>query len=358
MNKSRISKFIGNTSMTIVDAMAKIDVNAEGILFIEDDAGKLSGCITDGDIRRWILGAGDINACVCKAMTFSPKYLYCEERAKAESVMKRRFITALPILDKQRHIIDIVLLKDGSDCQIEKRKKNLSGVPVVIMAGGKGTRLFPYTKILPKPLIPIGETTIVERIINRFSEYGISKYYMTVNYKKSMIKSYFADINPAYEIKYVEETTPLGTCGSIRLIDEKFDKPLFVTNCDSIITADYEDIYEYHLSSGNSVTVISALKNIEIPYGVIHSGDNGEILRMEEKPRLSYFINTGMYVINPDTIEKIPKDRMFHMTHLVEAVMAAEEKVGMYPVSEDSFLDMGEFDEMKRMEEKLNIVSE
>lgn len=358
MNKQQMSKFIGNISMTIVDAMSKIDENAQGILFIEDNAGKLSGCITDGDIRRWILGAGDIHACVCEAMTHSPKYLYSEELSKAAYVMKREVITALPILNNRRHIVDIVLLKEDAGYQNQKQKKNLSKVPVVIMAGGKGTRLYPYTKILPKPLIPIGETPIVERIINCFTEYDVSKYYMTVNYKKNMIKSYFADLNHTYEIKYIEETKPLGTCGSIKLIEDKFDTPLFVTNCDTLITADYGDIYEYHMQSGNSVTVVSALKNIGLPYGVIHSGDNGEILHMEEKPKLSYFINTGMYVINPDTIDKIPPDKVFHMTHLVEMIMEAGEKVGMYPVSEDSFLDMGEFSEMKRMEEKLNIVSD
>lgn len=358
MNKERMTKFIGNTSMTIVDAMTQIDVNAKGILFIEDSAGKLSGCITDGDIRRWIIRTGDINACVSEAMTLSPRFLCYEERAKAKSVMKREVITALPILNDQGHIIDIVFLNESTEKQTEKKKANLSGIPVVIMAGGKGTRLYPYTKILPKPLIPIGETPIVERIINSFTEYNISKYYLTVNYKKNVIKLYFADVNPAYEIKYVEETQPLGTCGSIKLIDEKFDKPLFVANCDALIMADYGDIYEYHIKSGNTVTMVSALKNIAVPYGVIHSGDNGEILSLDEKPMLSYFINTGMYVINPDTIDRIPENKMFHMTDLVEAVMAAGEKVGMYPVSEDSFLDMGEMGEMKRMEEKLNIVSD
>ncbi len=344
--------------MSIVDAMAKIDVNAKGILFIADNAGVLSGCITDGDIRRWILRAGDINSCVCKAMNPSPICLYSEERAKAEEIMKHRVLTALPVLNRQKHIIDIILSDEGTITLPEKKKMDLSGIPVVIMAGGKGTRLYPYTHILPKPLIPIGETPIVERIINYFMEYDISKYYMTVNYKKGVIKSYFSDLEPAYEINYVEESKPLGTCGSIKLIEETFDKPLFVTNCDSLIMADYGDIYKYHVNSGNSVTIVSALKNISVPYGVIHSGNNGEILCIEEKPKLSYFINTGMYVLNPDTIEKIPENKMFHMTDLVEAVMAAGEKVGMYPVSEDSFLDMGEVGEMKRMEEKLNIASE
>lgn len=355
MNKDRLAKFIGNDSMTIVEAMEKIDKNAKGVLFIEEDNGILSGCITDGDIRRWILKSGELNAEVSKAMMKAPKYLFFEERAKAEDLMRQEVITALPLLDRQRKIVDVILLSEVSTNELENNKKNLMGIPVIIMAGGKGTRLYPYTKILPKPLIPIGDTPIIERIINCYVEYGINEYYITVNNKKSMIKSYFFDVSPNYTIHYVEEDKPLGTGGSIKLIDKKFDIPLFVTNCDALIFADYGDIYDYHVKSGNSITVVSALKNITIPYGVLHSGDNGELIRMEEKPRLSYFINTGMYVINPDTINLIPDDKMFHMTHLVDSVMNNGGKVGMYPISENSFLDMGEFDEMKRMEEKLNL---
>lgn len=172
-----------------------------------------------------------------------------------------------------------------------------------------------------------------------------------------MIKSYFSDLQPDYRIKYVEETMPLGTGGSLKLIEDKFEQPLFVTNCDALILADYSEIYDYHSKTGNIITIVSALKNITIPYGVLKSEENGKVIGMEEKPKLSYFINTGMYIINPEIIGKIPDNTMFHMTHLVEKVMQEGGRVGMYPISEDSFLDMGEFDEMRRMEEKLNIVS-
>ena len=358
MNKNRLSKFVGKPSLTIVDAMERIDSNAKGILFVTDEKDILIGCVTDGDIRRWLLNTGNLNAQVSDVMHQTPHYLFKKEKSKAFSLMKELSITAVPLLDNNMHIVDIAVLNEASSILDEKPKKDLSGIPVVVMAGGEGTRLYPYTKILPKPLIPIGDTPIVERIIDNFVEYGIDKYYMTVNYKKGMIKSYFNDLNPQYTINYVEEDKPLGTGGSIKLITDKFDKPLFVTNCDAIILADYADIYDYHAKSGNSITMVAALKNIIVPYGVLHSGENGELKNMEEKPKLSYFINTGMYVINPDTIDLIPDDIMFHMTHLVEKVMEQGGKVGTYPISEDSFLDMGEFSEMKRMEQKLNIISE
>lgn len=223
------------------------------------------------------------------------------------------------------------------------------------MAGGEGTRLYPYTKILPKPLIPIGDVPIVERIINKFVNFGAVDFYITLNYKKGMIKSYFSDLSPDYSVKYVEEERPLGTAGSLKLISEKFEKPIFVTNCDILINADYANIYKYHRESGNIMTIVTALKNIVVPYGVLKARSQGIVTSMEEKPRLSYFVNTGMYVLNPEVISMIPEDKFFHMTDLADNLLKEGLQVGMYPVSEDSFLDMGEFEEMKRMEEKLDL---
>ena len=356
MEMEKISKYLGNQSMSIVDAMAKIDANTKGFLFIVDDDQRLVGALTDGDIRRWILHSGEVSAPVSCAMNNAPKYLAVDEKNQALQIMKEKTVTAIPLLDENMRIVEIVFKADAMECEAPKRK--LTDVPVVIMAGGKGTRLYLYIKILPKPLVPIGDTPIVERIINYFSDFGMKSFYMTVNYKKAMIRSYFDEVEKDYTIQYVEENKPLGTCGSIKLIEDSFDRPVFISNCDSLILADYYDIYQHHLDAGNDITVVSALKNIQVPYGVMHTGENGALKSIEEKPKLSYFINTGMYVINPETIDLIPDDTMFHMTHLVEAVMKKGGKVGTYPVSEDSFLDMGELDEMKRMEEKLHIVSD
>ena len=184
-------------------------------------------------------------------------------------------------------------------------------------------------------------------------EYGVSEYYIAVNYKKGMIKSYFAEQKPAYHITYIEEDRPLGTAGAIKLMAGKLKETFLVTKCDILIKADYADIFRYHKESGNLLTIVSALKNVVVPYGVLHSGEQGLVTSMEEKPRLSYFVNTGMYLLEPELIEKIPGYTMFHMTDLAELLMKEGLQVGMYPVSEDSFLDMGEFEEMRRMEHKL-----
>lgn len=354
MTNQLLQKFIATEDTTVVDAMSKIDGNGLGILFVVDGGGRLIGCVTDGDIRRWIIKTGDLNATADRYMNRDPKFLPIESRKKALSFMRAHSVRAIPLLDSDRRIIDMIFA-DIMFASQQRKNESLKNTPVVIMAGGMGTRLYPYTKILPKPLIPIGDKPILERIINRFCEYGVSRYYLTLNYKKSMIKSYFADLAPEYEVHYVEEDKPLGTVGSIKLIQDTFDSPVIVTNCDTLIDADYAELMEYHVSSGNVLTIVSALKNIVVPYGVMHTGERGVVVSIEEKPKMSYFINTGFYVLNPELIQKIPDGTMFHMPDLADQLISEGYQVGMYPIGEDAFLDMGEFEEMRRMEKKLNL---
>lgn len=354
----KVSQFISNYDINVIEALDKIDKCGYGVLYIVNESKQLIGAVSDGDIRRWIIQTNDLNAGVVQFMNKSPKFVFEHEQDKACELRTKYPISSVPVLNSNREIINVIVFEKSSEALAENKCTKSTDIPCVIMAGGKGTRLYPYTKILPKPLIPIGETPILERIIQKYVDAGVNHFYLTVNYKKNMIRSYFDDVDANYSIEYVEEDKPLGTAGSIKLLPGQLDKPLFVTNCDAIIMADYMDIYDYHIKSGNVITMVTALKNFTVPYGVIRSGANGELKDMEEKPRLSYFINTGMYVISPEVINMIPDDVMFHMTHLIEKVMETGQRVGTYPISEDSFLDMGEFGEMRRMEEKLNIVSD
>ena len=332
-----------------------MDISGVGILFIINDDEKLIGALTDGDVRRWLINTGNLDTEVIDIMGQNPRYLHESDRMIANEYMLKNRIKAVPIVDNDCRIIDVIFnnkaFEENDESEIEK---SLNDIPVIIMAGGKGTRLYPYTKILPKPLIPIGDIPIIERIINKFYKYGARDFWITLNYKKEMIRSYFADIQPSYNVRYVEEDKPLGTAGSIRLIHKKFETPIIVTNCDILIEADYDKIMKYHIEKQNDMTVVSSLKNTVIPYGVLHTSEQGKINSIEEKPKLSYLVNTGMYVINPDIIKYIPRDIMFHMTDLAEKMLSMGMNVGMYPISEQAFLDMGEFGEMKKMEERIN----
>lgn len=357
MKNERMRAFLASQSVTVVEAMRQIDSNAKGILFIVDEKERLAGVVTDGDIRRWLIKTGNLHSKIEQIMNKNPKIIYRSDVKSAKEFMEKHKITALPVVTMKNQVSDIIFKEDEADTP-QERKQALENISVIVMAGGKGTRLYPYTKILPKPLIPIGDIPIMERIIDAFQDYGVRDFYVTVNYKKGMIKSYFNEEVRDYHLKYVEEDKPLGTAGSLRLIEEKFDDPFIVTNCDILIHADYADVYKYHKESGNELTIVTALKNIVVPYGVIHSSENGRIEGMEEKPKLSYFVNTGMYILNPNLLQEIPEDTFYHMTDLTDKLLEEGRRVGMYPISEDSFLDMGEFEEMHRMEQKLNLKSE
>jgi dTDP-glucose pyrophosphorylase len=357
MEREELQKYLGTGDMSVVEAMQKMDQN-EGILYIADEQGHLLGSLTDGDVRRWIIKTADLNGCAFDMMFRDVHFLPAGDQGKAADFMKKWQINSIPLIDPEHHIVDIVIRSKTFNEKSRKKIDALKGIPVIVMAGGKGTRLYPYTKILPKPLIPIGDVPILERILNVFCEYGADEFYLTVNYRKEMIRSYFYEQKVPYRLHYVEEDKPLGTAGSIRHINEVFHGPVIITNCDTLIESDYGKMMEHHRQCGNGMTVVSSLKNTTIPYGVIHSGEDGVVSEIEEKPKLSYFINTGMYIIDPEYLGEIPKGEFFHMTDLAAKLIGKGVQVGMYPISENSFLDMGEFEEMKKMEERISGRSE
>ncbi len=352
MEGIQINKFLGNESLSMVEAMQKIDINAKGILFIVTEDNVLVGTVTDGDIRRAIIRTGNLDLCVGDVMNHSPQSVRQGEQKKAYEMIENLQLNAVAVTDAGKKLTDIIF-KEESEAGLPKENVNvLKDVPVVVMAGGKGTRLYPYTKILPKPLIPMGDIPVVERIMDRFSRYGTESFYMTVNYRKNMIKSYLSE-QASYNIAFIEEEKPLGTAGSLGMLSGKINIPFFVTNCDILVNADYGEIYRYHMKTGNMATIVSALKSIEVPYGVVQSNGNGNVSALEEKPHLSYFVNTGMYILSPGCFKYIPEDTFFHMTDLLGRLLDEEQGIGMYPVSEESFLDMGEWEELQRMEQKL-----
>lgn len=344
-----ISDFTIDSHLSIMEAIEKMNKNSKGIIFVVEDK-TLCGVITDGDIRRYILKNGDLEKNISEIYNRNPRYLLRDNEETAYELMKENGIRAIPILDKDKRITKIYFI----DEEIETQKVKLD-IPVVIMAGGKGTRLYPYTQILPKPLIPIGDMTITEHIMERFEEYGCHKFSMIVNYKKHFIKSYFEDNENKKDVTFIEEKEFLGTGGGLKLIDGKINETFFMTNCDILIEEDYSKILDYHRKNKNIVTMVCAVKNMVIPYGTVEVSPDGRAVELKEKPELSFITNTGFYVLEPEFLECIQNNTFVHITDVIQSCIDTGKNVGVYKISEDCWMDMGQLEELERMKEKLNV---
>jgi dTDP-glucose pyrophosphorylase len=346
-----LSNIIIHENSTVLDTMKMFNNtgNTFGVITEGDNLeGKLKAVVTDGDIRRHIVNGGSLEMPVRKIANYSPLYITRENRTQAKEIMKKYSINTLPVVDSVGKVIALVFaneLEITDDVEID--------APVVIMAGGLGTRLYPYTKILPKPLIPLGEIPITEHIINRFIKYGGNTFYMIVNHKKNMIKSYFNELSKDYCLNFIDEDKPLGTGGGLSLLKGRINKTFFFTNCDILVDADYADIFNYHKSQDNMITMVCAFKHISVPYGVINLDKNGKVDTMVEKPEYTFLTNTGMYVVEPGVILEMDDGVPVSFPDLFDKYRLAGKNVGVYPISEHCWMDMGQLEELEEMRKKL-----
>ena len=341
-------RFYVSPSESLLGAMKRMDENKTKTLFIIND-GHFEGIVTIGDIQRAIINNIDINTSLSCILDKDKIYGYISEsEADIREKMSRLRAEVMPILDDSGELVDVRLWNDMFLSEAEQTRE-LIHLPVVIMAGGKGTRLKPITNVIPKPLVPIGDKTILETILDQFEAIGCTKFYMSVNYKADMMKYYLGQLEHKYDIEFFQEDKPLGTIGSVSLLKGKITTPFFVSNCDSINEQDYRDVYDYHISNHNDLTIVTMVKSFKIPYGVIETGEDGLMVALREKPELTYQVNTGVYILNPGCIEEIPENSFFHITYLMEKIKARGGRVGCFPVSEHAWKDMGEWPEYLKM---------
>jgi dTDP-glucose pyrophosphorylase len=336
-----IYDYILQEETSVFDAAAAINANGRQIVFICCGT-RLTAALSDGDIRRYILQNGDFSRPVREVANRSVRYLTVSSAADAEVLMEESDINAVPIVNEEKEIVSIRFRYHGS-----VRKNVRLDVPVVIMAGGKGERLIPYTGVLPKPLMPIGEKTVTERIIDRFADFGCTDFRMIVNYKKELIKAYFSETPCRGNMRFIDEQKYLGTGGGLALLKGTLDSTFFMTNCDILIEADYEDLLKYHRSMRNVVTMVCAMKRIKVPYGAVTLNDGGKPASLLEKPEYPLLTNTGLYVIEPVLTDMISTGEFVHTTDLIQRLIDRGENVGVYPVSENAWLDIGQPEELK-----------
>lgn len=337
--------YLINKEAKIKEAMKRIDSIKPKILFVAEN-NKLIGALTDGDVRRYLLGGGNVEDTVEKACNKKLKKIAYSKK-EAINMIDKNYI-AIPIIDKDNNLIDIYIGKRSDS----KNKKRLN-VPVVINAGGKGTRLDPFTKILPKPLIPVGDLPILEHIMRRYEEYGCDVFSIIVNYKKQLIKSYFKEIDRNYNINWIDENEPLGTGGGLSLLKNKLKDTFFFITCDSLILEDYDKILKFHKKNKNEITMVCALKNITIPYGVVNADSKNVLTSIDEKPEFSFLTNTAMYVVEPSVLKDLKKNEKIDFPDFIRKEKEKGKKIGVYGLPEAEWLDMGVMSELEKMRIRL-----
>lgn len=335
-------------SESIVNALKKMDELDRKLLLVFD-RDHYFGLLSIGDIQRGIIKNISLDQPVDKVMRTNIRTARPGDDKDDIRRMMMEFRTeAMPVVDEQNNLVDIFFWEDEFTEAIRKQGEDLN-VPVVIMAGGFGSRLKPLTNIIPKPLVPIGDKPIIEIIIDGFNKLGVKEFHLSVNYKHEMIRYYFDHIpSKNYSLNYFMEEKPLGTAGSLYLLKNVLKTTFFVSNCDILIDQDYRDIYNYHREQKNEITLVGSLKHYKIPYGTLETGDGGRLISMKEKPEITYVINSGMYVLEPSVMKDIPDNTFFHITDLIEKVKARGGNVGVFPVSEKSWFDIGEWNEYQQ----------
>jgi dTDP-glucose pyrophosphorylase/CBS domain-containing protein len=329
----------------ILQSLKKMDAVNKKLLLVFDK-GKFIGVLSIGDIQKAIIANIPLDTEISKIMRKNFVYAkITDDKNSILSLMQEHRVECMPVLNDQSQLVSAYIWEE-----VFSTKKRSAGVllnlPVVIMAGGQGIRLKPLTNVLPKPLIPIGEKAIIELIMDKFCNVGCNNFYLSVNYKAEMIKYYFSTlVNSTYHIQYLQEESPLGTAGSLHLLKGIINTTFFVSNCDILVDQDIAEILEYHRTNKNEITVVAAIKNYSMPYGIIDTLEDGLLQSITEKPELTFKINTGFYILEPNLIDDIPEKEFYHITSLIDKLQSEKRKVGVFPVSEGSWKEIGNWKE-------------
>lgn len=344
---NRLSPIVNPTS-TLMDCLKKMDeIRSKLLLVLENEF--YVGLLSIGDIQRAIIANKPNDTKISTILRND--YIVAYEGTNTDEIKKIMLkIRAefIPVISKNNKVIRIFY---WDELFLEKRiiPENHFDIPVVIMAGGLGTRLRPFTYVIPKPILPYKEKTILEEVISRFNNYGCKDFYLSVNYKADLIEYYIKSLNLPYNFTYVKELIPMGTIGSLSLVKNKIKQTFFLHNCDILIEQDYSEILKYHLSNKNEITLVSAIKNYSIPYGILESGEDGLLLDIQEKPEITFKINSGMYIIEPHLLQEIPDSHSFDITNLIENIRIRNGRIGVFPISDKSWIDIGNLTEFSKM---------
>jgi len=343
-----------DSNADIKSAMIKLSKNQKNCLVVLNQNKELIGTLTDGDIRRAFLKGKNLNSTINNIYKKKPIKLSREKFKikKVKSMMIKNKIYFLPIVNKKNRLLSFITW-DQLENKKNKRIKKLEGTSTVIMAGGKGTRLMPFTNVLPKPLIPLAGKTVLEHIIDKFVNFGNKKFFISINFKSQIIKSYFQEVNPKkYTISFIKEKKPMGTIGSLKLIKDKLNEYIFICNCDTIMSFNYNELLSFHKKNDFDLTIVASKKNFTIPYGLCEINNKNELKTINEKPKNKYLVNTGMYLINKKIIKMFPKKLALDTDELIKILIKDNKRVGVFSIGDSAWNDLGVWPEYQKTVKK------
>ncbi|MDZ4153191.1 nucleotidyltransferase family protein, partial [Methylicorpusculum sp.] len=314
--------------VSIREAIFTLDKSALQIVLIVDEKQHLLGTITDGDIRRGILRGMSLDDSVKLIMNISPTVAQVDEsREGVLALMRKKHLLHIPIVDESGCVVSLETLHE----LIQSRNRNNW---VVLMAGGLGSRLHPLTEDCPKPMLNVGNKPLLETILENFIEYGFSKFYISVNYMADIVKSHFEDGKKwGIEIQYLEETQKLGTAGALSLLPRKPSEPIFVMNGDILTKVNFSQLLDFHANHIAQATMCVREYDYQVPYGVV-TIDNHRVTQIEEKPIQRFFVNAGIYVIEPEMLGLIPSNTYFDMPNLFDQLITSNKETAAFPIRE------------------------
>lgn len=343
-----LSTYLIYIDSTILDALEQLNKQVlNPILFVVDADNKLIGSLTDGDIRRGLLSGKKTDDSIEDIIQIEPKYIRKGEKDLNKIIEYRNIdIWILPVLDKNHVVVNVISFRD---------LKSYLPVDAVIMAGGRGERLRPLTDKIPKPLLQVGEKPILEHNIDRLRLYGIDDFWITLRYLSDQIINYFGDGSTKdIRIKYVHETEPLGTIGSVSMIKNFIHDFVLVTNSDLLTNIDYEHFFLDFIKEDADMSVVTIPYSVDIPYGVLET-NNGHVVNFREKPTYTYYSNGGIYLIKREILQHIPFANHYNATDLMEYLMGIDKKVISYPLSA-YWLDIGRHEDYLKAQKDIKTI--
>ncbi len=350
MNPIELKALCVSPTQTLRQAMECIDGNSCGIALVVDEDLHLVGTITDGDLRRAMLGSIDMETAVSvilakKITTRYPKPVTARVGTPRETLlalMDQYFLRQIPILDRSGRVVDLVMMDDLLPTPA-------SPLHAVIMAGGYGNRLRPLTEDLPKPMLPVGGKPLMERVVEQLREAGVRRVNVTTHYKAEKIVEYFGNGESfGIELNYVNEDQPLGTAGALGLMPAPRGA-LLVINGDILTQVNFRAMLAFHEEHQAMITVAVRRYEMQVPYGVVEC-EGSQVCGLREKPELSFFVNAGIYVLDPAVYQFIPNGQHLNMTDLIQVALKAGNPVVSFPVRE-YWIDIGQQSDYQQAQE-------